>query len=394
VIAALTADAVERSDPRNPLRNSDIMLYSAPHFGLTNPLRRGAVLSVLTWLLMLGACQDQSPVIATRFSAFGTTVDVSLVGVSKEQAKQAAEHIEQDFACLERDWNPREPGPMTRVNQLLASGESFVAPPSTLPLVRLGKTLESRSDGLFNPAIGHLLALWGFQDDQRGHRPPPTDEQIAPLVKANPTMAQIDIEGLELRGHNTALNLDFSAIAKGYAIDLSVQNLLDSGINHAMVQAGGYLRVIGNRGGQPWRIPIHRPNGTGVFAILSLRGDESVVTRADSDRDFMFDGALYHDVIDPRTGWPATAMRAVTVIHDDTATAAAAATALLIAGPTQWHAIAVKMGVHDVLLMDRQGRVLMSPGMAKRLALMNDGEEIILSEPLDNTAESPQTGRR
>lgn len=368
------------------------MLYSSSPS--TDPRRQLSVLSLLTVLLALGACQDKSPVIVTRFAAFGNPVDVSLVGVSQAQAKQAAEHIEQDFTYLERDWHTWQPGPMTRVNRLLATGKPFVAPPSTLPLVRLGKTLESSSGGLFNPAIGHLMDLWGFHDDRQGSRPPPSPEQIARLVKANPAMAQIDINGLELRGHNPSLSLDFNAIAKSHAIDLSIQHLLDTGINNALIQAGGHLRAIGDRGGQPWRIPIRRPNGSGVFAILLIRGNESVVTTAEYDRNFIFEGDLYHDVIDPRTGSPARETRVVTVIHDDTTTAAAAATALFIAGPKDWHGIAVKMGVRYVLLIDSQGRVHMNPGMAKRIELVDDDDkdEIVLSEPLDNATEPPRTG--
>ena len=370
------------------------MLYAlspATDPGANRAMRRRMALIVLIVLLALTACKDRSPVIVTRFTAFGTQVDVSLVGVGKEQAKQAADRIEQDFVYLERDWHAWEPGPMTRANRLLASSEPFVAPPSMLPLVRLGKALEVRSDGLFNPAIGHLMDLWGFHDDQLGSRPPPSPERIARLVKANPTMAQIDIEGLELRGHNPSLRLDFNAIAKSHAIDLSIRHLMEAGIDNALIQAGGHLRAIGDRAGQPWRIPIRRPNGSGVFAILPIRGNESVATIADYDRNFLFEGTLYHDVIDPRTGSPAQETRAVTVIHEDATTAAAAATALLIAGPTDWHRIAVNMGVRYVLLMDRQGRTHLNPGMAERLERVDDQDEIVLSEPLEIAAESSKT---
>ncbi|AFL75182.1 FAD:protein FMN transferase [Thiocystis violascens] len=356
-----------------------------------NPMRRRLALIVLIALLALAACKDKSPVIVTRFTAFGTQVDVSLVGVGKEQAKQAAARIEQDFVYLERDWHAWTPGPMTRVNRLLATGQPFVAPPSMLPLVRLSKTLETRSDGLFNPAIGRLKDLWGFHDDRLGSHPPPSPERIARLVKANPTMAQIDIDGLELRGHNSALSLDFNAIAKSHAIDLSIEHLMETGIANALIQAGGHLRAIGDRAGQPWRIPIRRPNGSGVFAILPIRGNESVATIAEYDRNFLFEGTLYHDVIDPRAGSPAQETRAVTVIHDDATTAAAAATALLIAGPTDWHRIAVKMGVRYVLLMDRQGRVRMNPAMAERIERVDDQDDIVLSEPLKTTAEPSKT---
>lgn len=360
------------------------MLYlSSPAIGIRF-LRRFWPLLIL--VLALGACRDRTPVMTTRFNAFGTQVDLSLVGISQERARQAAALIEQDFGYLERDWHPWSPGPMGRVNQLIRSGESFVAPPSIMPLVRLGKRFEAQSDGLFNPAIGHLMELWGFHRDQLLSHQPPTTEEITRLVASSPSMSQVDIGGLELRGHNPALRLDFSAIAKACAIDLSIDHLLDTGVKNALLQAGGALRAIGDRSGQPWRIPIRRASGSGVLAILPIRRNESVVTTADYERNFIFEGALYHATLDPRTGWPASGTRAVTVVHTDTATAAAAATALFVAGPGEWPGVAEKMGVRYVLLLDTRGRVHMNPAMARRIELVDSDEVITLSEPLNGVA--------
>lgn len=363
------------------------MSYSTPPS--TALKRQSFVLPTLALLLALAGCQNKSPVIATRFAAFGTQVDVSLVGVDQAQAQQAVAHLAQDFASLERDWQAGTPGSMARVNRLLATGESFVAPPSTLTLVQLSKTLALRSDGLFNPAIGELTQLWGFRADRTDSHPPPSAAQIAHLVAANPSLSQIEIDGLTLRSRNPRLKLDFSAIGASQAIDLAIRHLRELGIANALVRVGGQLRAIGDRNGQPWRIPIPRSNGSGVFAMLALRGDESLTTRAESDRNFLFEGALYHDVIDPRTGWPATATRAVTVIHDDSLGATAAATALFIAGPDDWPRIAANLGVSEVLLMDRQGRTQMSQEMAQRIELVDRRVEIVVSESPD--IESPDT---
>lgn len=330
---------------------------------------------------VLSGCREKTPVVVSQLSAFGTRIDVSLVGVSREQATQASAIIAQDFIYLEHDWtSTAESDVLPRVNRLLASNAPFVAPPSLIPLVRLCKTYETQSEGLFNPAIGKLMDAWGFNDDHPNNHRAPTRESIARLVTANPRMAEIEIQGLMLKGHNPALKLDLRPIAKGYAIDLAIHHLIDLGVRNALIQADGALRAIGDRGGQSWRIPIRRPNGAGVFAILGIRGDESVVTRAEYDRNFILQGKLYHAIIDPRTGWPADQTRSVTVIHDSVAAATAAATALFIAGPRDWQMIAEKMGVRYVLLMDAAGRTHMTRAMADRIDLVERDEEILISE--------------
>ncbi|EXJ16029.1 FAD:protein FMN transferase [Imhoffiella purpurea] len=352
---------------------------------------RGAILtSVLLFLaLTASACRERSPVIITQFTAFDTQVDVSLVGVSKDQAKQASSLIARDFAYLENEWGASETGRMVRVNRLLQTQIPFVPPPSLLELIRRSQDLETRSDGLFNPAIGKLIRLWGFESVRPDSHPPPSDTEIARLVEANPRMSEIEIDGLEITGRNPELDLDFTAFAKGTAIDMAIERLEDLGVRNALIQAGGALRAIGDRSGQPWRIPVRRASGSGVFAILAIQGDESVVTVAEYDRNFLYEGTLYHAIVDPRTGRPADRMRTVTVVHPSTATATAAATALFIAGPTQWCGIAERMGVDQALLIDREGRVHLTPALDARIQWVEDRDNIDLVDPKQMTTADP-----
>jgi thiamine biosynthesis lipoprotein len=341
------------------------------------------------WILTLGlalapisGCRDETPVVTARFIAFDTQIDVSIVGVSRADAERAARFLEEDFAFMDRAWHAWDPGPLGRVNQLLPTGEAFVAPPSIMPLVSLSQSLYEKSGGLFNPAIGHLNHLWGFHgDDVKGRRPPEARE-IRRLVAADPGMDDVHIDGLMLRGTNPAVDLDFSAITKGYGIDLAVEHLRELGVRHAMVSASGTVRVIGERSGQPWRITVRRPSGSGVLAVLQLRGDESIATVADYGRKFDFEGKAYHQPLDPRTGYPASGAQSVTVIHSDAATAEGAATALFIAGPEGWFDVAQRLGVRYVLMVDRAGTVIMDPAMAKRAEFFDKGQEIRESPPL------------
>jgi len=345
------------------------------------------------WILTLGlalapisGCRDETPVVTARFIAFDTQIDVSIVGVSRADAERAARLLEEDFAFMDRAWHAWDPGPLGRVNQLLPTGEAFVAPPSIMPLVSLSQSLYEKSGGLFNPAIGHLNHLWGFHGDEfKGHRPPESRE-IRRLVAADPGMDDVHVDGLTLRGSNPAVDLDFSAITKGYGIDLAVEHLRELGVRHAMVSAAGTVRVIGERSGQPWRITVRRPSGSGVLAVLQLRGDESLATVADYERNFVFEGKTYHQPLDPRTGYPAAGTHSVTVIHSDAATAEGAATALFIAGPEGWVEVARRLGVRYVLMVDGAGSVVMDPAMAKRADFFDKGQDVQLSPPLVDPA--------
>lgn len=344
--------------------------------------RSGRLIASLLTLLLVGCSgSGATPVYTTRFLAFGTLVDLSIVGIERARAERVSELIEQDFAYMHRAWHAWEPGPLGRVNRLIAEKNAFAAPPSILPLIRRSQALAEQSENRFNPAIGHLVDLWGFHTDSPELRPPPERARIERLVAAAPRMSDLQVEGLLLRSDNPAVKLDFGAIGKGYGIDLAMEHLRELGIVNAILNAGGDLRAIGDRSGQPWRVAVRHPDG-GVLGVIMVSGDESLFTSGDYGRNFTHEGKNYHHIIDPHTGYPAKGARSVTVAHTDAATADAATTALFVAGPADWHRVARRMGIRYVLLVDSEGTLHMNPAMAQRFDLVYEDVEIELSPPL------------
>jgi thiamine biosynthesis lipoprotein len=342
-------------------------------------------LASAAWLLaalLLAGCDTQPPVYKGQFLAFGTLVDISIAGLSAPEAQAATDVIEDDFKRMHHAWHAWDPGPLGRVNRLIQTGETFAAPPSVLPLIVRGAELSEKSDGLFNPAIGQLIDAWGFHNnDPSGHRPPP-QETIDRLLAAAPKMSDLHLDGIRMHSSNPAVQLDFGAFGKGYGIDLAVEHLKELGVQNTILNAGGDLRAIGSKNGEPWRIAIRHPSGEGVLGIIRTSGSESIFTSGDYERNFTWEGKRYHHIIDPRTGYPAVGTRSVTVIDDNATTADAAATALFIAGPSRWYEIARRMGVGYVLLVDTDGNLHMNPAMQERVELTDTGYSIQLSPPL------------
>ena len=323
-----------------------------------------------TWLLALLAlagCTRQAPEHHHRFLGFGTLVEVTVYDTDAETAARAFAVLEEDFALMHATWHAWEPGALGRVNQNLSTGGEFTVNPVIRPLIVEGAELSRRSRGLFNPAIGKLIALWGFQSDERGDAPPPSPEAVAELLAEHPSMDDLVLDGLTLHSTNPAVRLDFGAFAKGRGVDMGIERLRELGIANAIINAGGDLRAIGRHGKRPWRIGVRHPRGEGLLAALEVEGDQSVFTSGDYERYFEFDGRRYHHILDPRTGFPAQGSTSVTVIHREAAIADAAATALFVAGPQDWPLIARDMGVDQVMLVDTDGVVHMTPAMAERV---------------------------
>ncbi|KOR27248.1 hypothetical protein TI03_07285, partial [Achromatium sp. WMS1] len=109
----------------------------------------------------------------------------------------------------------------------------------------------------------------------------------------------------------------------------------------------------------------------GVLAFIELSGDESLVTLGSHERDFLYEGKRYHDIIVPSTGYPMFETKAVTVLHTNAVTADAAAHALFIAGPKNWLQVAKTMEIDHALLLDKDNRLHIMPAINRRIEFLD-----------------------
>ena len=335
-------------------------------------MRRLLTALVLVAVALALGCQREPRVHQDTILAFGTLIEVSIADTSAERADAAFAELRQAFRKMHREWHAWEPGALGRVNSLIPTGEYFPAEPRVIDLIQAAQPLSRASDGLFDPAVGRLVALWGFHSETPASAPQPDPGEIETLVAADPRMSDLEIDGNRLRSANPTVMLDFGAFGKGYGIDIAMGILRERGIRNAVINAGGDLRAIGQRGDRAWRVGIRDPFAEGVLAGVSVKGDESVFTSGNYERDYERDGKRIHHIIDPRTGYPARGTASATVIAQDAATADAAATALFIAGPGDWPRIARQMGIEAVLIVTEDGELQASPAMARRLQFPGD----------------------
>lgn len=344
--------------------------------------RRCIAVSLLTaTALLLGSCSNSLPAQNFRLLTFGTYMDLEIIGVDRQTADAARVQLQKDFDLMHKAWHAWNPGPVGRINELINQGESMAAPTSVLPLLRVSQDLAKKSDYLFDPGIGQLIRLWGFQTSDLQPHAPPDQDTIDFWLEQEPSIRHIKIDGFHLSCDNTATRLDFGAIGKGYGVDQAIRRLREMGISNAIVNAGGDLRAIGSRAGNPWRIAVRNPDG-GVFAIIPVTGNEAVFTSGSYERNFAWEGKFYHHILDPRTGYPAEGTASVTVLAPDATTADAAATALFVAGPEHWHKIAKQMGIRYAMLIASDGTVHINPAMQKRVQFQKKPARLVISAPL------------
>ncbi|HET9112559.1 MAG TPA: FAD:protein FMN transferase [Burkholderiales bacterium] len=334
-------------------------------------MRRIIRLLILAALLsMLGACGK--PALYTQESyVFGTRVEVSIYGEPDSVARRVTAHVLAVFDQMHHDLHAWEPGPLSTLNEAFSHSPQRVSvDPEISAIIKDATGYSVQSDGLFNPAIGNLIRLWGFQSDRFQARLPDPGA-VAALVAANPQMRDIVIAGNQVYSTNPAVRLDLGGYAKGYALDVAAAYLRSQGIRNALINIGGNIMALGRYGERPWRVGIQNPRKPGPIATLDLRDGEAIGTSGDYQRFFELNGKRYCHIIDPRTGWPAQGVEAVTVLIPPGNRAGTlsdvASKPLFIAGPAGWRRSAERMGVNAAMLIDAKGKIHLTSAMQKRL---------------------------
>ncbi|MCP5278987.1 MAG: FAD:protein FMN transferase [Thiobacillus sp.] len=309
---------------------------------------------------------------------FGTLVEITVYGEEEAKARQVTDQVLKDFDELHQTLHPWEPGTLERINAILALASPEAParaslPPGVLPILQDAARLSELSVGLFNPAIGNLVRLWGFHADTFEPRLP-DPAAIEKLVQAHPRMSDLRLEGFTLSGTNPAVRIDLGGYAKGYALDLAAAYLKRQGVDNALINIGGNVMALGQKGGEPWKVGIQHPRNAGALAVLELHDGEAIGTSGDYQRFFEVDGKRYCHLIDPRTGWPAGQAQAVTVIargpHAGTLSDVASKP-LFIAGPGEWQRLAARMGVAEALFVAADGSISVTRPLNRRLIWEN-----------------------
>lgn len=264
--------------------------------------------------------KTKEPLYHSQSYVFGTLVDISIYGETDERARTVSNLILQDFQQLHHRfhaWKTDASGHASELGQLnaaFAKGTSPIEVQADLAnIIRDATALSVKSNGLFNPAIGHLVNAWGFQRDEFSSVEI-NQETIKDLVQAAPSMTDIVLSAHHAYSKNPNVKLDLGGYAKGYALDLALQRLRKQKINHALVNIGGNVIALGQRGQKPWRVGIQHPRAPTAMATVDLPDGWAIGTSGDYQRYFIKDHQRYCHIIDPRTGYPVQHTQSVTVL--------------------------------------------------------------------------------
>jgi thiamine biosynthesis lipoprotein len=251
--------------------------------------------------------------------AMGTGFTVDLYGTSAGALEAAAESALEEAQRLDRMLSDYRPdSELSQVNEhalerpVKVSREFFDLLSACLDYSR-------RSEGSFDITVGALMRVWGFYKGS-GHLPHHA-EVAAALEHVGYRHVILDAQAQTVRFDKAGLALDPGGVGKGYAVDKMVGVLKDSGIDSALVSGGG--SSIYGMGAPPddargWYVKIRDPWDRNKKAAEIYLRDQSLSTSGNYEKFFRAEGKLYSHIMDPRSGYPAQGVVAVSVLAPKT----------------------------------------------------------------------------
>ena len=289
--------------------------------------------------------------IGFRFTAMASDCEVRIAGLARRRAEPLARAAIAEVRRIESKFSRYRPDSVvSRINAAAGSGAAIEVDAETAALLDFAARLHDTSDGLFDISSGALRRAWDFR---AGRLPQPAEiEALLPLVGWHRVRWQLRSIDLPRRG----MELDFGGFGKEYAADRAATLLQAHGLRHGMVNLGGDIRLVGPRpDGSPWRLGIQHPRAAGrLIAELALDAG-ALATSGDYERYFEHDGRRYCHVLDPRTGWPVSVWRSVSVVAPACLAAGALSTVAMLKGAEALPWLQAQNVAY--LAVDQQGRV-------------------------------------
>ena len=218
----------------------------------------------------------------------------------------------------------------------LNAGIDTVLNDNFIEVFNMAQQVAQRTNGAFDITVAPLVNLWGFGIDSQSKPSKPSIDSIKQFVGYD----KVSLQQKHLRRTHPNIQLDFSAIAKGYACDALANTMKRHQVEHFMIEIGGEVICRGdNPKGKTWNIAVQNPQAEGdsvaYQTILPLK-NRAVATSGNYRNFYYKNGRRYAHIINPHTGYPVEhTLLSATVVARQCALADAYATAFMVMGLTK-----------------------------------------------------------
>lgn len=188
--------------------------------------------------------------------------------------------------------------------------------------------------GAYDPTVMPLVNAWGFGPGEQMEYDSVRIDSLRQFIGFD----KVNFDQQKILKTDARVQLDFSASAKGFGVDIVKQYLESKGIEHMLVEIGGEVAVKGKNlsTDKPWGIGVLDPDSDQInqfYAAIIALEDRAMATSGNYFNYYIKDGVKYSHTISPISGYPIVhPLLSASVIAEDCMTADALATAFMVMG--------------------------------------------------------------
>lgn len=331
------------------------------------------LMSILSLLLVLAAFgQNNGTHVSVKkvLKLMGSRFEITIVAPNEEiayvnidEAVMEIKRIEKMISSWDLDSETSEINRFAGIRPVKVSPEVF-------SLIERAKKIAEITNGAFDITYASMDKIWRF--DGTMDKFPSEQEVKASIAKVDYSRIQLNPETSAVFLPEKGMKIGFGAIGKGFAADKAKELMVKKEVMGGVINAGGDLTTWGTKETKErWTVGITNPlDKEKVFSWLPVV-ESSVATSGNYERFFHYEGKKYTHIIDPRSGYPTTGTRSVTVFAQKAELCDALATAVFVMGRDSGiHMINQLDGV-EVVVIDDQNKVHKSSGI-----IFNRSEEM------------------
>jgi len=316
------------------------------------------VAAFVSWI----ALPAEAEWVGDAIDLMGTRVSVELWADDEAQGRALVAEVMAEYRRFDTEMSTYKPdSEISRVNARAADAPMVVSA-ELFDLVRRSLELSAASGGAFDITYDSVGYLYDFRERRR-----PTDSEIEQrLAAVDYRHVVLDTARSTIFYETQGVRMNLGGIAKGYIVEKAAKMLRERGVEHALLNAGGDTRVLGDRRGQPWIVGIRHPRDPAqTFTRLPLE-DEAISTSGDYERYFEEDGRRYHHILNPATGRPTEGILTVTVIGPDGTMTDGLDTAIFVMGAEEGLKLIERYPEYEAIIVDASGKLYHSEGLLEQ----------------------------
>ncbi|MGL5751437.1 MAG: FAD:protein FMN transferase [Paraclostridium sp.] len=245
-------------------------------------------------------------------------------------------------------------------------------------IIKAGVYYSKLSDGGYDISIGPLVKLWSIGLPEANV---PSEEKIQETIsKVDYSKIEINEGTREVFLKDKGMILDLGSIAKGYIADEVVKILKKEKVNKAIIDLGGNIYALGKKDEtNDWKVGIQDPKSERGNVIGAIKvSNKTIVTTGTYERFLEKDGAKYHHILNPKTGYPyETNIAGVSIITDKSIHADALSTLIFTKGIEDGLRFIEKLENTDAIFVTKDNKIYLTDGIKDNFELMNEDFEVI-----------------